>query len=705
MAGTGSDVQLAIKIAGKIDPSYRNAISGAEKSATGLGGTLKKIAGAAAAAFSFAKIGSFAKECIEMAGTAQKVQAQQNAVLASTKGAAGMTAKGLNDLAAAQSKVTTFSAGTTKQAENMLLTFTGIHKDVFPQTIRAAEDMATAMGTDATSAAKMLGKALNDPSAGLAKLTKQGVTFTASQKKQIQAMQKAGNTAGAQNLMLQELEKEFGGSAKAAGATLEGQAQITKNQMAAMKVSIGASLLPAVTALAPAVTGVVSKVASVISAHKADISKIAGFVSSVIGKATELLFNKVIPAIESVAAKVRIFAASPAFQQIKSNVMSAIKASIPVLQAMGKVAVEAFTKIPGVVQNVVKAFKSFGSAVATHKTQIIAVAGVITAIFLPALIRTGVQSVVAGTKMGISFVGSMVKTAAQAVVTGATMTANLIRSIIAYAASGWKAVASTTAQIASMVAQKAAVIASSVATKAATAAQWLMNAALNANPIGIVIVAIAALVGALVLLYNKNKAFRDFVNNMWAAIKGGWMNLVHGIEGIWKGLNPLQWGKDLMNGLVNGIKSGIKWVTDAVKGVADKIKSFLHFSRPDTGPLADYEKWMPDMMNGIAGGITANKYKVTGAIQGLSSDMTVGVKAQLQGRVPSNGYLGAAMGRGNSSNPQTAGGAADGYVYAPHYVFYGSANRKDVESVTEDGFKKFKEYTERLRREHARVDF
>lgn len=62
----------------------------------------------------------------------------------------------------------------------------------------------------------------------------------------------------------------------------------------------------------------------------------------------------------------------------------------------------------------------------------------------------------------------------------------------------------------------------------------------------------------------------------------------------------LSWGKDMIQGLINGIKSKINAVGDAVKSVANKIKSFLHFSRPDEGPLREYEEWMPDMIKGLA---------------------------------------------------------------------------------------------------------
>ena len=66
------------------------------------------------------------------------------------------------------------------------------------------------------------------------------------------------------------------------------------------------------------------------------------------------------------------------------------------------------------------------------------------------------------------------------------------------------------------------------------------------------------------------------------------------------------WGIDMIQGFVNGIASMISRVVDTVKGLADKVRSFLHFSRPDEGPLRDYETWMPDFMQGLARGIDAN---------------------------------------------------------------------------------------------------
>ena len=78
--------------------------------------------------------------------------------------------------------------------------------------------------------------------------------------------------------------------------------------------------------------------------------------------------------------------------------------------------------------------------------------------------------------------------------------------------------------------------------------------------------------------------------------------LVNNIIGTISGLpgQLYNWGVDMISGIANGIRNAIGYVTSAVSSVADKIKSFLHFSRPDEGPLAEYESWMPDMVNGLS---------------------------------------------------------------------------------------------------------
>lgn len=81
------------------------------------------------------------------------------------------------------------------------------------------------------------------------------------------------------------------------------------------------------------------------------------------------------------------------------------------------------------------------------------------------------------------------------------------------------------------------------------------------------------------------------------------------------------WGSDMMSGLASGIRGATKWVTNAVSNVAKTISSWLHFTRPDVGPLREYETWMPDFMHGLKEGIERNKSSLLGSVKSISNEM------------------------------------------------------------------------------------
>ncbi len=106
---------------------------------------------------------------------------------------------------------------------------------------------------------------------------------------------------------------------------------------------------------------------------------------------------------------------------------------------------------------------------------------------------------------------------------------------------------------------------------------------------------------------------------------------VNGIKKTFSSLTDLvgragKWGSDLINGFVRGIRNGISAVGKAVKGIADKVRSFLHFSEPDVGPLSDFHTYAPDMLASFANGIKDNIPLVTSAVSKLA-DMTSGTLA------------------------------------------------------------------------------
>lgn len=180
---------------------------------------------------------------------AERVDAQLEARLKSTAGAAGMSKKALDDLAVATARKTTYDDEAVKSAEAMLLTFTKVHADVFPRAIDAITDMATAMGTDLETASVQVGKALNDPIQGVSALTRVGVQFSADQKQVIASLVETGQTAAAQRVILQELETQFGGAAIAARDTFGGALAALKNTLMDLTEGQGGSLKGAQSAV------------------------------------------------------------------------------------------------------------------------------------------------------------------------------------------------------------------------------------------------------------------------------------------------------------------------------------------------------------------------------------------------------------------------------------------------------------------------
>ena len=189
----------------------------------------------------------FVGGAIEEASSWNSVMAQTEAVIASTGGAAGLTAKEMADMASemsAASGQSLFSDDAILGAQNVLATFTNIKGENFGSATKSILDMSQALGMDLDSAAMQVGKALNDPVAGIAALSRSGVQFTADQEAMIKAMVEAGDTAGAQELMMKELNTQFGGSASAAVDTYAGQQIVLQEQFAGIQQTLGEALMP-----------------------------------------------------------------------------------------------------------------------------------------------------------------------------------------------------------------------------------------------------------------------------------------------------------------------------------------------------------------------------------------------------------------------------------------------------------------------------
>ena len=175
-----------------------NFQKGAASVLGGLGQMAIKFAGTAAVVDGFSKA---IKYSIDQAAEAEKVDAQLNAVLESTHQAAGLNGVELDNMAKALQKTTAYDDEAVKSSESLLLTFTKIGKDIFPQAEQAALDMSTALGTDLKSSTLQLGKALQDPITGLTALRRAGVSFTQDQKDMIKTLVDSGDTMQSQKIM------------------------------------------------------------------------------------------------------------------------------------------------------------------------------------------------------------------------------------------------------------------------------------------------------------------------------------------------------------------------------------------------------------------------------------------------------------------------------------------------------------------------
>jgi hypothetical protein len=216
-----------------------------------LAGSAKGAFGAIAGVIAVGKAVSFARSAMAEARESQKVNAQTAAVLKSTGGAANVTAKQISNLATSISNKTGIDDEQIQSSENMLLTFTNVRNEVgkgnniFDRATKTVTDMSAALGQSGKSSAIQLGKALNDPIKGITALSRVGVTFTDKQKATIKSMVKTGDTLGAQKVILNELNKEFGGSA-ASQATAGEKMRTTWNNV---KEAIGTALIPAIDKL------------------------------------------------------------------------------------------------------------------------------------------------------------------------------------------------------------------------------------------------------------------------------------------------------------------------------------------------------------------------------------------------------------------------------------------------------------------------
>jgi hypothetical protein len=547
---------------------------------TGSLGVLTRGAGGAVVGLgSLIAVGAGIKTAFSEATEAAKVGAQTNAVLKSTGSVAGVSAAHVGALAQSISNYAGIDDEAIQSGENLLLTFTNIRNGVgknnkiFDQATSIVTDMSVALGQDMKSSAIQVGKALNDPVKGITALQRVGVSFTADQKKQITALAESGHRMEAQKLILRELNKEFAGSAKAQAQPLDK----VKVALGNVAEAAGGLLLPVMNKLATPTanfingitqgTGAGGRFAARVRSLARDLGDLARKGWAVATRAAAGFMDMIRPAtpfLKNVLLPVLKGIAVGALGLL----IGAFKAAVPLLRL--------FFQGLGAIGRLLKPYKS----------QIVAIT-VATIAMVAAFkaVRVG-QAAFLAVGLGISAVRN--------------------------------ACILTRIQLAALKVQEIAV---AVASKAMAAAQWLVNAALSANPIGAVVVALAALSAGLVTAYHRVRWFHNAVDSAFGFIKSHWPLLVGimtgpiglAVAGMTKALGRIvafvkripsafgAAGRSAGGAIVRGIVAGI---TAAPRAILDAIQSII----PDK---------LRGVIGGIVGGVGDVAGDVTGAIGGL----------------------------------------------------------------------------------------
>lgn len=345
----------------------------------------------------------------------ESATAQTEAVLKSTGAAAGITAGKVRELAEKFERMNaTVGDETIQEAENLLLTFTNVRKEAFEPTLQAALDMNEALGKGPeglSDTMRLLGKALNDPAKGMTALQRLGIRLTDQQKKQINAALKVNDTYGAQKVILDELDKRFGGSFLAGGGTTKGKVAKFTDSIEDLQRALATALLPTVGKVADKLSEFLAD-PKVIAAVSELGDKIAGLFSDKNIAEAGNIFKEVFAAAK--AAAPGIAAAAQVTGQIVATAVSLFRSLPPEIQklAIGALAINKLTG--GLVTNIAGGLIS--AVLKQLVSGVVNVNGAVVNVNGPGIPGGGPAG--PGAKPGGGVVGSLVKGAAGVTVVG-----------------------------------------------------------------------------------------------------------------------------------------------------------------------------------------------------------------------------------------------------------------------------------------------
>ena len=191
-------------------------------------------------------------------GKQEKAEKRLKQALKSTGHSAGVTHKQLLLMASGLQAVTTHGDEAVIEAQSLMLTFTNINKDVFPQALESILNVSDAMGQDLKQSTIQIGKALNDPIQGMSALRRIGIQLSDTQKNQVKDFVAVNDVASAQKIIIKELDTQFGGMARAVRLTLSGSLIALSNSWGDMMEKMGEKMAPFISGLATALESITS---------------------------------------------------------------------------------------------------------------------------------------------------------------------------------------------------------------------------------------------------------------------------------------------------------------------------------------------------------------------------------------------------------------------------------------------------------------
>lgn len=242
----------------------KNALDDSEKTVNAFGANIKRIFLAIGAAIAAKKIFDIGKGFVESFSEAQDAEQRLEQQLKMTGEAAQQSKEQILARSNALMAMSKEDDDAITSLQALLLTFRNISGDEFERATKVALDLSAALGDDLSTAGEKVARALNAPDVAFRMLRESGIAFTDAQEKAVKAMVEAGDVAGAQRMILDELEASFGGAAAAAAGTFSGQVAQLKNRFGNLGEEIGARLIPILEKLFPVLEAVANFTANVI---------------------------------------------------------------------------------------------------------------------------------------------------------------------------------------------------------------------------------------------------------------------------------------------------------------------------------------------------------------------------------------------------------------------------------------------------------